>query len=194
MEKDYLTTLLRSKNTIFKFKDLTLVWKEENKEKVKKRIHRYIKSGKMNSIRRGIYSKDNDYNKDELATKIYIPSYISLETVLGRSDVIFQYYKSIFVVSYLSREVVIDGQKYIYKKIKDDILNNQSGIKHEDGYSIATPERAFLDILYLHKNYYFDNLLALNWEKIHDILPIYNSKKMNRMVKMFYEEFKKDSQ
>jgi len=41
-------------------------------------------------LRRGLYAKDNSYDKNELATKIYIPSYISFETVLRNAGAIFQ--------------------------------------------------------------------------------------------------------
>jgi len=56
---------------------------------------------------------------------------------------------------------------------------------------MATPERAFLDVLYLNKDYYFDNLSGLNWEKVFEILPVYEgNKRMERRVKEQYKEFK----
>lgn len=147
----------------------------------------------MNHIRRGIYSKDKDYDKYELATKIYTPSYVSFETVLGAAGVTFQLYGQIFVASYTTKEIECDGQEYSYKKIKDTILTNHIGIQSSGNYSIASPERAFLDVLYLNKDYHFDNLSALNWEKIHDMLPIYGgNKRMVKMVEMYHEAYKKD--
>ncbi|HEY4505830.1 MAG TPA: hypothetical protein VJG67_04025, partial [Candidatus Paceibacterota bacterium] len=99
----------------------------------------------------------------------------------------------IFVASYTTKEIECDGQKYSYKKIKDTILTNQIGIESRENYSIASPERAFLDVIYLNKNYHFDNLSALNWEKVYEILPIYGgNKRMTKMVKMYHEAFKKD--
>jgi len=194
MKDNPILDVYSSKKTVFSMNDLILIWKEENKDLVKLRAHRYLKAGKLKSIRRGFYVKNDDYDKDELATKIYKPSYISFETVLGRAGVTFQYYESILVASYLSREITVNNQKYIYSKIKDTVLTNSIGIEHNDNYSIATPERAFLDILYLHKTYHFDNLSPLNWEKVYEILPIYNSKKMGRMVRMFHEHFKKENE
>ncbi|OGZ99598.1 MAG: hypothetical protein A3G49_06085 [Candidatus Sungbacteria bacterium RIFCSPLOWO2_12_FULL_41_11] len=190
MEKYYILDLMRSKKTVFTFKDLILFWGKSDVNFVKKKIYRYVKAGKMNSIRRGIYSKDKDYNKYELATKIYTPSYVSLETALGASGVTFQLYGQIFVVSYTTKEIECDGQKYSYKKIKDIILTNQIGIESRENYSIASPERAFLDVIYLNKDYHFDNLSALNWEKVREILPIYGgNKRMAKMVKMYHKAF-----
>ncbi|MCX6736984.1 MAG: hypothetical protein NTW73_02805 [Candidatus Parcubacteria bacterium] len=193
MAKDYILGLMKSKKTVFTFKDLLLLWKETNVNFVKKKIHRYVKAGKMNSIRKGIYSKDKDYDKYELATKIYTPSYISLETVLGAAGVTFQFYGQIFVISYQTKEIKIDEQKYSYKKIKDTILTNQTGIESRENYNIASPERAFLDVIYLYKNYYFDNPSILDWNKVYEILPIYgNNKRMIKTVKIYYEEVKKN--
>lgn len=186
MEKDYILDLMRSKKTVFTFKDLVLFWGESDVNFVKKKIHRYVKAGKMNSIRKGIYSKDKDYDKYELATKIYTPSYVSLETVLGATGITFQLYGQIFVVSYTTKEIECAGQKYSYHKIKDTILTNQTGLESRENYNIASPERAFLDVIYLHKDYHFDNLSALHWEKVDAILPIYGgNKRMARMVKMY---------
>src|SRR3989338_4348145 len=97
MGKDYLFDLMRSKKTVFTFKDLFLLWRESDVNFVKKKIHRYVKSGKMNSVRKGIYSKDTNYDKYELATRIYTPSYISFETTLGAAGVTFQLYGQIFI-------------------------------------------------------------------------------------------------
>ncbi|MBI5222131.1 MAG: hypothetical protein HY980_01380 [Candidatus Magasanikbacteria bacterium] len=155
---------------------------------MKKKIHRYVKAGKMNAVRKGIYSKDKNYDKYELATKIYTPSYVSLETVLGTAGITFQLYGQIFVASYTKREITVDGQTYSYKRIKDAILTNPAGIENRDNYSIATPERAFLDVVYLNKDYHFDNLGPLNWGKVFEILPIYGgNKRMEKMVREYHK-------
>ncbi len=193
MRENHILDLMKSKKTVFTFKELILLWRKSDINFVKKKIHRYVKAGKINSIRKGIYSKDKNYDKYELATKIYTPSYISLETVLGATGVTFQLYGQIFIVSYKTKEIECDGQKYSYKKIKDTILTNQAGIEWRENYNIASPERAFLDVVYLHKDYHFDNLSILNWEKVYEILPIYRgNKRMGKMVKMYYEAIKEN--
>ena len=67
------------------------------------------------------------------------------------------------------------------------------GIESRGNYHIASPERAFLDIIYRNKDYHFDNLSALNWEKVYELLPIYGgNKRMAKMVKMYHEADKND--
>ena len=186
MRKFDILDIYRLKNTVFSAKDLALIWKETDLDAIKSGINYYVKTDKLYPIRRGIYAKDKNYNKFELATKIYTPSYISFETVLAKAGVVFQFYSQIFVVSYLTREIIADNQTYSYKKIKDTVLTNHIGIENKENYAIAIPERAFLDIMYLYKNYHFDNLAPLRREKVLEILPIYKNKSLEKKVKKLY--------
>jgi len=179
---EYLEVLLRSPKTVFSVKDVALLWGEERERRVAARLNKYAKAGKLIRLRRGFYAKDKNYNRLELATRIYTPSYVSFETVLGKAGVTFQHYSQIFVASYLTREITADGQTYSYRKIKESVLTNNAGIEHKDNYSIATPERAFLDVVYLNKDYHFDNLSVLDWNKVLEILPIYSNKRMEKEI------------
>lgn len=191
MEKgNYLSTILRSKKTVFTFKDLILMWGESKKETARVRVNYYLKKRNLYRIRRGFYAKDKNYDKLELATRIFTPAYISFETVLGRAGVVFQYYDRILTASYLTREIKVDGQSYAYRKIKSTVLTNKKGVEDRGEYSVASPERAFLDTLYINKDYYFDNLTPLDWKEVFEILPIYNSKRMSKKVDKLYNQIK----
>jgi len=186
MKRDYLLELMRSKASVFTTNDVALLWGQSDVQFVRKKLHRYVKAGKLYSLRRGIYAKDKEYNKFELATKIFTPAYVSFETVLGKAGAVFQFYGQIFVASYLTREITVKGQVYAFRKIRDTILTNRTGIEVKDNNFIATPERAFLDILYLNKDYHFDHLDNLNWDRIAVILPIYGgNKRMELCVKKY---------
>jgi len=187
MGKDYISTLLRSNNTIFTFKELSLIWNETDIQLIKKRVYRYTRMGKLYPIRKGIYAKDKNYDRLELANKIFTPAYISLETVLSREGVVFQHYDRIFIVSYLSREISCDGQTYVFRRLKDVILMNSSGVVKKDNYTIASKERAFLDTIYLNKSYYFDNLSSIDWDKCFEILPIYENKAMAQRLNSYHK-------
>jgi hypothetical protein len=187
MEKDYLSALLRSSNTVFTFKELSLIWNETDIKLTKKRVYRYTKMGKLYPIRKGIYAKDKNYDKMELANKIFTPAYISLETVMSREGIVFQHYDRIFVISYLSREISCDGQTYVFRRMKSEILTNSLNIEQKDNYYIASKERAFLDTIYLNKNYHFDNLSSINWDICFEMLPIYNNKAMTKRLNSYYK-------
>jgi hypothetical protein len=180
--------IFKTSQTVFSFKELLLKSENENSDSLKRKLNYYVKQGKLTSLRRGVYATKTDYNRYELATKIYTPSYISLETILKEAGLIFQYSSNITLVSYLTREIEVDNQVYSYRKIKDTILTNSLGVKKKENYFIATPERAFLDMIYLNKNYYFDNLSTINWDKISKILPIYSNKRMNKEVNNYIKK------
>jgi len=187
---EYLDVLLRSPKTVFSTKDVALLWGEERENRVSGRLNKYVKAGKLVRVRRGIYVKDKNYNRFELVTRIYTPSYISFETVLTRAGINFQYYGNIFVASYVTREIEADGQKISFVRMKDYVLSNTAGIEHSEGYSIATKERAFLDRIYISKDYHFDHLDPLDWDKVFQILPIYNNKRMIKKVNEYLEYYK----
>lgn len=187
---NYILAILRSKKTVFSFKDIVLLWGDSGNV-ARVRINYYVKKGDLYRIHRGFYARDKNYDRFELATKIYTPAYVSFETVLGQAGITFQYYSQIFIASYLSREIVVDGQIYSYRKIKNSILTNGVGLEHKENYSIATPERAFLDVFYLKKDYYFDNLSSLNWDKVFEILPFYNNQRMVKKVEKLFRSSKK---
>jgi len=140
------------------------------------KLNYYVRTGKLENPRKGIYAK-SDYNREELACRIFIPSYISLEYVLQRAGIIFQYDSQITSVSYLSRSAEVEEQTYSFRRIKGEIIVDTSGINRKsNSVNIATAERAFLDLLYLDKNFYFDNLNPLSKEHINRLLPLYQSK------------------
>ncbi|MDP3997791.1 MAG: type IV toxin-antitoxin system AbiEi family antitoxin domain-containing protein [bacterium] len=187
---DYISAILRAKGTVFTASEIMLIWNETGSAAARARINYYARNGDIYRIRRGIYAKDKDYNRRELATKVYIPSYVSFETVLAEAGIISQFYKQIFVASYLSRELEIGGQKYAYKHIKDEILTNPSGIVNDSTFSTASAERAFLDVLYLNVDYHFDNLRPLNWERVFELLPIYGGiRRMEEVVRKIYKSY-----
>lgn len=189
MGKTDLLSIVRSPATVFSFKEILITSGQTNSDLLKRRLHYYVKKGGLLALRRGLYAKDQHYNTLELATKIYKPSYVSFETVLREAGVIFQYYKTIFVATYKTTELVCDHQTYNFRKIRDEILTNTAGIENRGTYFIATKERAFLDTLYLNKEYHFDNLAPLDLQKIQKLLPLYNNKRMAKMVDLYFKHF-----
>jgi len=184
-KKDFILEIYKDNRTVFTLRDIAMVVEESNYLRLKQKINYYVRKGSLASIRRGIYVKE-DFNPEEFACKLYTPSYISMEYVLRKEGVIFQYDERLTPVSYLSRFIEAGNYTLIYRKIKEDMLLNLSGILRKgNGVNIATPERALLDMLYLNREYYFDNLSGIDREKVLKILPIYQSKQLvNRAGKM----------
>ena len=175
-KKNVLEVILGSSRSVFTIQSLRMLTECENSQKLTQSLHYYVKEGKINNPRRGIYTKAS-YNEQEMACSLFRPAYISLEYVLQRAGVVFQYDDAITCVSYLNRIVEIDDKTYQFRIINPELWIGMEGIEQHDNILIATPERAFLDMVYLSAgNCYFDNLHPLNKTKVKQLLPLYQSK------------------
>ena len=187
MNKDFVFEIYNDKRTVFTLQEIAILVNEPDFGRLKQRIHYYVTTVKLRNIRRGIYVKEN-YSPEELACKIYTPAYISLDYVLQKSGMIFQYDEYITIISYLRRIIHVNGNKMNYHKIKNTVLYNSAGITmYDNGISAATPERAFLDTLYLNKEFHFDSIHSLNREIAGSLLSIYQSKKLDDRVEYLFK-------
>ncbi|MGB3072673.1 MAG: hypothetical protein IPJ68_02765 [Candidatus Moraniibacteriota bacterium] len=185
----FLVALYGSKQTVFTSREIALLSGTKSMDSLKSKLAYYVRTGKLIRLRRGVFAKDATYDRCELAVRISTPAYVSFETVLARAGVTFQYYDSIFIASYLSREIVVAGQKIVYRKLRDDILGNPAGIVDRGYFSEAIPERAFLDRLYLFPDYYFDNLRGIDWKRCQTIVPLYKSKRLEKVLERYMQEY-----
>jgi predicted transcriptional regulator of viral defense system len=181
--------LYQSSQTVFTTSALALIWSETNSDNLKSKIAYYVKQGVLIRLTRGVFAKDKEYNSRELANNIYTPSYISFETALRDAGMIFQHYDTIFIAASWGREMKIGNTSIKSRKLKDDVLYNPTGVVNQGNYSIATPERAFLDMIYLFPKYYFDNLRSLDWERCFDLARIYDNKQLIKRIKKYQKIF-----
>lgn len=177
--------LYQSQKTILTNKDLALIWQETSPDNLKAKIAYYVKQGVLIRLTRGVFAKNKNYNPKELATSIYSPSYISFETVLREAGIIFQHYNTIFVAGPWPKTIAIDKTTITFRKLKDTVLYSSAGVENKENYSIASPERAFLDTIYLFPKYYFDNLQSINWEKCFDLVKIYSNQQLIKRLKKY---------
>lgn len=184
-----ITTLLKSKKTVFTPKDLLLLWQINDANYLKTKIYRALTSKQLIRLKRGVYTLDESYNRYELANKLITPSYVSLQTILANNGVVFQYDSRIWNIAPYNREFVVGNQKYIYRKVKDTILFDNSGIINQQNISYASPERALVDLLYLEKDFYFDNLDTIDLEKCQNIAKIYNNKSLEKRIKILKGQY-----
>jgi predicted transcriptional regulator of viral defense system len=184
-----IVKLYQSPKTVLTNKDLALLWQETDKNNLKSKIAYYVKKGVLLKLTRGVFAKDKNYDPQELAASLYSPSYISFETVLRSEGIIFQHYDTIFAAGPWPKTVKINNNTFTFRKLKDEILFNPSGISAEKNYSLASPERAFLDMIYLFPNYYFDNLKNINWEKCFELVKIYKNKQLIKRLNKYYKNY-----
>lgn len=185
-----IAAIYKSSSTVFTPQELAALWGISNYNYLKTRIQYYIKRGYLSRICHGLYAKDkNQFDLLEAGNKLRTPSYISFETVLFREGIIFQKYKSVFLASYSTKTVENFAGEFVYRKLKDEILFCKEGVITTGVYCIAEKERAFLDSVYLFKEYHFDNLRPLDWGRIDALAGLYKSKALIGRV----EEYRRDA-
>lgn len=180
---NWLLKLYQSPRTVFGLADVALLTSESDPISLTKKLQYQVGKGNLRNPRKGLYTKPI-FDPAALACTLYTPSYLSLDYVLQKEGILFQYDSAITAISYLSRSVEIDSWEIKYRKIKDAALVNTRGIiSKQDGVNIATAERAFLDMIYLNGDCYFDSLNTLNKARVHNLIPIYESKVLLQRVK-----------
>ena len=187
LRNQLLLDLYKDKASVFTMQGIAMAYGQGlERNTIKNRMISYVKKGEIINPRKGIYAKPG-YDEKELACLLYTPSYISLEYVLQRAGIIFQYSDEITSVGNLSRSVEIDGKVYRYRKIKGEVLIDTAGVIREGNVNIATQERAFLDTLYLNSNYYFDNPISLTNRRCFRSFPYTIAKLSNNVSQKFLD-------
>ena len=156
---------------------------------------RYVKQKYFIRIKRNFYILKERWDnitsnqRMELANILQVPSYISLMTALSfyeyTTQVQQKFIESISLYRTFTKD--IEGTIFNYSKIKKDLY---FGFSKKNNIFIASPEKAFIDSLYL--NYlgkYNLDINSLNLEKIdrkscENILKTYPSK-----FKIYYQRY-----
>lgn len=158
----------------------------------------WIKKGYLKSIRKGLYlliNAQTDINLLALASKIYTPSYLSLEFALNYYGIIPDIPGT--YTSVTSRKTMVyknEFGNFTYQKIKSDLFFGYIIQKDKNvTFQIATPEKAILDYLYLNKNKLIaeenfwrelriDEEFKFDLKKIQEYKKLFNSKKVSNLV------------
>lgn len=168
--------------TVFHANDLAKIWKIEKRNTLNMTLKRYVDSGLLYRVYRGLYSLVEPVNLDPLllgARAINNYCYLSGESILAQQGIIFQKINYFTFVGGQTKRFKISSYQYYCRQLKDDFLYNDIGVDKTGKYNIATVERAVADILYFNPNYYFDNPTEINWSKVKDIQKkVYNNKSL----------------
>lgn len=182
-----LLVLTNSKKTVFTTADLAVFWKIEDKNVLWVTISRAIKKNYLQLIQRGIYKlADKEIDVFELAGKLKKHSYISFETVLAKTGIIFQWNNEIISASDRTCAIKNNYGVFSYRKLPEDVLLDNMGIINNGGYFIASAERALCDKIYKDGPAFFDDLSGIDSEKAVEISRIYNNKRLEKNIKKLF--------
>ena len=115
---------------------------------------RYAAQGILIRLKRNIYMRYETWNrldraeKFQIANLIQVPSYISLMSAMDYYQITTQLQQDYIESIALKRTKEIEIQKNVfnYTKIKPTLY---LGFEKKEGFFMATPEKAFLDAIYL---------------------------------------------
>jgi len=173
--------LLQSSMRVFTVQDLASFWAISDKKRLWNNIRYYLRIGKLGHVHKGIYTIGK-YSSLDLAQKLITPSYISFYTALAKYGIIFQQYETIHSMAEVSKTILIKNKKFTYHQLKKNVFFDSLGIVNKETYQIAGPERAVCDSLYLVPSLGFDNMDAVNPEKLLNMAIIYNNKQLVKRV------------
>ena len=115
---------------------------------------RYVRQGLLLRMKRNVYVRRDVWNATGVTEKFVltnlgqVPSYISLTSALQYYEVTTQVLRNFFesVAIKRTKQISLNGSILRYSKIAEELY---FGFRKENGYFIATPEKALLDAFYL---------------------------------------------
>lgn len=172
---------------IFSLRDLTREGGRINQSQ----LSQWVKKEQLIKLRNGLYAMHTSRGKitgQEIAARLYEPSYLSLETALshyGFIPEIVHGYTS--VTTRTTRTFRNSCGHFLYRHVKNSLFWGYVEISTETGrYLIAEPEKALLDYLYLNirRIRSKDDIeeLRLNEQEMGDVI---NGEKFLRYLKGF---------
>lgn len=156
---------------LFHAGDAANIWGIRNKNTLNTTLSRYVASGAIRRVYKGLYSikNINDIDPFLLGIKaIHAPAYVSCESVLYREGVLNQPPREITLVSASSKRFSIAGMEYRSRMMRDAFLMNDAGIEIKNGVRVASLARAVADMLYFSPKKYFDigDSALIRWDEV----------------------------
>lgn len=145
---EIINVLSRRNISVFSAIDFARLFKINRPDTVYKKLDRLTKKRIITRIIKGKYLFDlNPPDDFTLVNFLYQPSYISLESALSFHGIITGFpYTVTSVTPRKTKTYLISGKEYGYTHLS---LKWFFGYEKKEGFLMASPEKAFLDYLYL---------------------------------------------
>ncbi len=177
----------------------------DNVPLLRRQMTDWINKGNIISLKRGLYTlKEEDrqtgLSRYFLANQIYSPSYIGLETALSYYGIIPEAVHTITSVTTKKTQAFKNPfGRFAYHHIKQELYDDY--VKQQDEFGcpflIATAERAVVEFLYFRlrdikkfdedifeTSFRFQNLEAINCDKLFKIAGVFKKTKLDRAIKL----------
>jgi hypothetical protein len=142
---------------------LPRLFPKESPQSFKTQLSRLVKKGLLTRLKRGIYIfPDRDIDELVLASILYQPSYVSLETALHIHGIIPDIPSTLTSVTSITPNTFVTSRgTFSYSRIDKKYYYGYTRITNQDNqlsYSLAEPEKALLDWMYIRKITDFNSL------------------------------------
>lgn len=162
---------------------------------------RWSDQGLIRKLRNGLYLNNSwkescEVDRFVVANNLYEPSYVSLYTALYYYALIPELVVEVeSITTRKTKSFELDGRRYKYRKIRPDMFFGMTTVPwNESTYTVAEPEKAILDLVYLEPRFddrdWIEELRLdpfgikedLNWDKMFLYAHRIDSKVVNHRI------------
>lgn len=166
--------LARLGEGVFHAQDIANLWNIRNANTLYKTLSRYVQSGLLYRIYKGLYAVNKVSTIDPYllgAKALHAPAYVSCESVLFDYGIINQRPQEITLMSHVAKQFSIQGHHFRSRALDDEALFNDAGIEISNGVRRATVPRAIADILNVYPDKYLDarESSLIDWGEVRKI-------------------------
>ena len=157
--------------------DFANIFEIKNPNTLHMTLTRYVKSGVLFRIYRGLYAMVPIEKLDRklLGLKaLHEYSYISTESILVQAGIVLQMVPNITMLSSRSKRFQILNQGYLSRQLADQYLFNPIGVSIVNGIRVANASRAVADLLYFNPHVHLDAPRLVNWREVQEIQKTLN--------------------
>ncbi|MFA6160247.1 MAG: hypothetical protein WC678_04150 [Parcubacteria group bacterium] len=176
---------------LFSTKELKLILRIKFNRSFLNNLENWRKKGYILQLKKGLYLLGHLRHAVDpmvLASKMYPPAYVSLETALGYYGIIPEaVFVTTCVTSRETKEISNDFGKFTFRKVKKTAFGGYEAIgKKELGisFNLALPEKALVDFFYLNKNILDGSQLQFEGYRFSDDFK-YDKNKLMKFAKVF---------
>jgi len=197
---EFLSILRKNNMSIFSVRDIANLFPDAHVATLKNNLSSWAKKGYIERLKRDLYACVEPGLGSELpdfyvANKLYIPSYISLETALSHYNIIPEIAVQVTsVTTKPGREFKNRYGVFIYRSCKNRAFTGYRIVSYE-GYNvlIADKEKALVDFIYFKLRHglavnfdeeRFDRLIlsGIAWEKAMDYAELCNKVTLKKLT------------
>lgn len=189
----------------FETKELRLVLGADFSTTTLVNLKNWVNKGYLVMLRRGLYiiaEATKKFDSMVYATKIYSPSYVSMEMALSFYGIIPE---AVFTVTSITtrktKKFKTSLGNFSYQKIKTEAFGGFEAKKQEEiSFNLALPEKAVVDFLYLNRNvldgtleqfrgYRFNEDFKFDAKKLLNFSEAFENKKVLFLTKNFIKYY-----